>query len=221
MNLNPVQQSAFAYDPARQLVTPPAPVQPAPPQVPQQAPIEASHTFQDKANTGKGGSRGTNGDQGSAQQEQVAQQLQDALSQLEQLRAQANDALAIGDTLSAKNAAQSAAEVATSIQDLAGAAPNTSVAENAVQQSADANTIPGDNGTVITLARTGVNTASDVVDTAAAISTHSDENRLAIAGYKRQVLDAMDAVEQAAGFPQSPPLTTMVYGAPKGVDISA
>lgn len=235
MLVNPVQQSPFAYDGARQLLTPPAPVQPPQPSQAPTAPIQQAQTFQDRSNTGQGSSRGTSGDQGSAQQEQIKEQLAQALLQLEQLREQARAALVVGDTAAAKEAAQEAASVATSIRDLTGASPSVNVPaivadaqqvqKEAVpsggggsSSSGSGSTSDDDTSDVIALARSGVGTANDVVDAAASIPGLPAADVASIAGYKRQVLDAMAGVEEFASKFEGGGTTTAVPAG--GVDIS-
>ncbi len=214
MQITPVQQTPLPFEPARQQLTPPPPVNPTPAPQPATPAVTQSATPQDKFQQGGGG--GSGGQSGSAatdqQQQAVTQQLQAAYQQLQQLKQQASQALAAGDSKAATQAAQEAAQVAVSIENITGAAPDVGLAaiEIEVQQISAQNSTSsqsstpsqlaavGEQPTVIDLARAGLGTANDVVDTAASVPTHQVADRQSISGYKQTVLQAMAGVEAIA-----------------------
>lgn len=226
MLVNPVQQSAFAYDPARQVLSPPAPIDAQPQTVPANAPIQQGDTPQDKFQPRDGGG-GNQQDGGTSDQEKAAnaEQLHNAWVRLQQLKQEANQALLAGDARGARDAAQEAAQVAVSIQSITGSSPDVSLGpiEVAAQQisARDATqTSPGQGGgpssgsddhsqdqdgasggaagTVIDLARAGLGTANDVVDTAASVPSQPAGDLASIHGYKQTVLRAIAGVEAIA-----------------------
>jgi hypothetical protein len=214
MLVNPVQQSPLAYDPARQQLTPPAQVVVTTQSNPADLPIQPGQTPQDKFNPqdGGGGSRKGESGQGAQDPETVSDQLRAAWERLEQLKQQAAQALIAGNAKGAKEAAQQAADVAISIQNLTGGSPQADVsdietaADDLAQKDSDSTTDPdaddADSDTpspaVIDIARAGLGAANAVVDTAASIPSHPAEDRTAINGYKQTVLDAIAGVEAIA-----------------------
>lgn len=245
MLVNPVQQTPLVYDPARQVLTPPAPVDLQPQQLPATAPVQQGDTPQDKFQPRSGGG-GSQQDGGTSDSEKAAtaEQLHNAWLRLQQLQEEANQALLAGDASGAKQAAQAAAQVAVQIQNVTGSTPGVAIGaiEVAAEQISahDASTednsgsgsgsddssllakengtivepgaastgapasIPGSSGgsagtgTVIDLARAGLGTARDIVDTAASIPSHPAADRASISGYKQTVLNAMAGVEAIA-----------------------
>jgi len=224
MLVNPIQQTPLAYDAARQVLTPPAPAELPPQTPPATAPVQQGDTPQDKFKP-RDGRGGNQQDGGTSDQEKaaIAEQLHDAWLRLQQLQEQANQALLAGDARGAKDAAEQAAEVATSIQNVTGSSPNVAlgpivVAADQLSQhdATDGSSTPGDPsdgsapgsggasggpsdpGTVIDLARAGLSAASDVVDTAASIPSHPAADRISINGYKRTVQQAIAGVEAIA-----------------------
>jgi hypothetical protein len=239
MLVNPVQQTPLAYDPARQVLTPPAPVDLQPQPQPATAPIQQGDTPQDKFRPRDGGG-GNQQDAGTSDREKaaLAEQLHNAWVRLQQLKQQANQALLAGDARGARDAAQEAAQVAVTIQNVTGSSPDVALGpiEVAAQQitqhdasqnlpgeqaastdnggSGHAGSVPGQSGssdssssddgsggtpsTPIELARAGLGTASDVVDTAASVPSHPAQDRATIDGYKRTVLAAIAGVEAIA-----------------------
>jgi len=243
MYVNPVQQTPLAYDPARQVLTPPAPIEPPLPPQPATTPVQQAGTPQDKFSPRDGGG-GSQQDGGTTDQQKaaVAEQLHSAWMRLQQLKEEANQALLSGDARGAKDAAQEAAQVAVSIENLTGSTPDVALGpiEIAAEQISqhDASTPSGGQGssgagqngsdtgdggsavtvgtsdgsaglgvggatasgpaTVIDIARAGLGTARDVVDTAASIPSHPAADRASINGYKLTVLEAMAGVEAIA-----------------------
>jgi hypothetical protein len=137
MLVNPIQQSPLAYDPARQILTPPAPAQPTPSPQPATAPVLQGDTPQDKFKPRDGG--GGNQQEGGTSEGQkaaYAQQLHGAWVRLQQLQQEANQALLAGDARGAKDAAEEAAQVAVQIQNITGSTPEVALGpiEEAAQQ---------------------------------------------------------------------------------------
>ena len=222
MLLNPIQQSPLAYDPARQVLNPPAPIDPVPQPLPATAPVLQGDTPQDKFRPRDGGG-GNQQDGGTSDREKAAnaEQLHNAWLRLQQLKLQANQALLAGDARGARDAAQEAASVAVSIQTITGSSPDVSLGPievaaqqiSAHDQSQDHGApIPGTTGnpsgadgasggaagTVIDLARAGLGTASEVVDTAASVPSQPAGDLASIHGYKQTVLRAIAGVEAIA-----------------------
>lgn len=213
MLVNPLQQTSLVYDPARQQVTPPPPPVSTPQQNPADVPVQAAATPQDQLNPNGGGGRGG---AGGRQESATAAQLRAAWARLEQLREQVREALVSGDAKQAKEMAQEAAAVATTIGDIAGSTPSSGVdsvvyaaqqieaqgggsgTSGGGQTPADAGLSPGELPTVIDLARAGLSAAKAVVGTAASIPTHPVGDRVAISGYMQTVLDAMAGIEALA-----------------------
>src|SRR5262249_45427452 len=119
MLVNPIQQTPLAYDSARQALTPPVPVELPPQQPPAATPVQQGDTPQDKFKP-RDGRGGNQQDGGTSDQEKaaIAEQLHNAWLRLQQLQEAANQALLAGDARGAKDAAQEAAQVATSIQSI-------------------------------------------------------------------------------------------------------
>lgn len=116
MLVSPVQQTPLPYDPARQVLTPPAPVNLPPPQQPATAPIQKGDTPQDKFQPRDGGGGNQqNGGTSDSQTAATSEQLRTAYLRLQQLQEQANEALIAGDAGGARDAAQEAAQVAVTI----------------------------------------------------------------------------------------------------------
>jgi hypothetical protein len=229
MLVNPVQQTPLAFDPARQVLTPPAPVDLQPQPQPATPGIQPGDTPADKFQP-RDGRGGNQQDAGTSDSEKaaLAQQLHNAYLRLQQLQQQANQALLAGDARGARDAAQEAAQVAVTIQSATGSSPDVALGpiELAAQQisqrdasqgtgqsssssddgSFGASPAPGQPGsgddgqpsTALDLARAGLGTASDVVDTAASIPSQPAPDRSAIDGYKRTVQAAAAAVEAIA-----------------------
>lgn len=229
MLVNPVQQTPLAFDPARQVLSPPAPVDVQPQPQPATTPIQQGDTPQDKfqPRDGRGGNQ-QDGGTSDGEKAALADQLHNAYLRLQQLQQQANQALLAGDARGARDAAQEAAQVAVTIQSATGSSPDVALSsiELAAQQisqrdasqnsgqgsssndgSFGASPAPGEPGssgdnsapsTAIDLARAGLGTASDVVDTAASIPSQPAPDRSAIDGYKRTVQAAAAAVEAIA-----------------------
>lgn len=137
MLVSPIQQTPLAYDPARQILTPPAPVELPPQQQPATPPIQQGDTPQDKFQPRDGGGRSQQ-DAGTSESEKAAtaEQLHNAWLRLQQLQEEANQALLAGDASGAKQAAQEAAQVAVTIQNVTGSSPDVALAavEVAAQQ---------------------------------------------------------------------------------------
>jgi len=254
MLVNPVQQTPLAYDAARQILTPPTPVDLPPQPQPATTPIQQGDTPQDKFKPRDGGG-GNQQDGGTSDSEKAAisEQLRSAWMRLQQLQQAANEALIAGDAGGARDAAQEAAQVAVTIQNLTGSSPGVALGaiEVAAQQisahdatqgvpgagstgngdtpssgqssspggapasgsagttggtksplpgSGNGGTAPGNDtpGTIIDLARAGLGTAYDVVDTAASLPSHAAPDRATINGYKQTVLAAIAGVEALA-----------------------
>ena len=260
MLVNPVQQTPLAYDSARQILTPPAPVDLPPQPQPATSPIQQGDTPQDKfqPRDGGGGNQQSGGTSDS-EKAAISEQLRTAWLRLQQLQQEANEALIAGDAGGARVAAQQAAEVAVTIQNLTGSSPGVALGaiEVAAQQisahdavegvpgaigssssssnggtstsgqagssgggsgssgatgspaspgtggasagSAGGGSTAGDApGTIIDLARAGLGTAYEVVDTAASLPSHAAPDRATIAGYKQTVLAAIAGVEALA-----------------------
>ena len=213
--LNPVQQTPLAFDPARQQITPPVPV-PAPPQ-PRAAdiPIQAGDTPQNKFDAQDQSGNGSPSDleYENRQRADTANKLRQAYARLAELKAQASSALNTGDAQQAKQAAEEAAQVASNIQEATGAIPTSGlgVIQNQADQLAQGTPIPGsvpapapqppipgvDTATVIDLARSGLGSAKEVVDTAASIP-QPIEDRRSIDIYGKQVQNAIVGVEAFA-----------------------
>jgi hypothetical protein len=248
MLVNPVQQSPLAYDPARQILSPPAPVDAQPQQVPATAPIQQGDTPQDKFRPRSGG--GNQQDGGTSDQEKAAnaEALHNAWVRLQQLKQEANEALLAGDARGAKDAAQEAAQVAVSIQNITGSTPDVALGpiEAAAQQisARDATQTQGGQsqsgsspaqsgqgsssglpdgasspGTVIDIARAGLGTANDVVDTAASVPSQPAGDLASIQGYKQTVLRAIAGVEAIAARVLGH--TVVSTGSTGGLDIRA
>lgn len=128
MLVSPVQQTPLAYDPARQILTPPAPIDPPPQQQPTTPPIQQGDTPQDKFQPRDGGGRSQQ-DAGTSDSEKAATagQLHNAWLRLQQLQEEANQALLAGDARGAKQAAQEAAQVAVTIQNVTGSSPDVAL----------------------------------------------------------------------------------------------
>ncbi len=220
MLVNPVQQTPLAYDPARQVLSPPAPVDLQPTPQPATPAVQPGDTPQDKfqPRDGRGGNQ-QDGGTSDGEKAALAEQLHAAYVRLQQLQQQANQALLAGDARGARDAAQEAAQVAVTIQSATGSSPDVALGpiELAAQQisqrdasqqgtSSGGGSTPGQTGsgddgqpsTAIDLARAGLSTASDVVDTAASIPSQPAPDRSAIDGYKRTVQAAAAAVEAIA-----------------------
>ena len=137
MIVNPVQQTPLAYDPARQALQPPTPVDLQPPAQPATSPIQQGDTPQDKFRPRDGGG-GNQQDGGTSDQQKaaLAEQLHNAWVRLQQLQQAANQALLAGDASGARDAAQEAAQVAVTIQNVTGASPDVALGsiELAAQQ---------------------------------------------------------------------------------------
>ncbi len=137
MLVNPVQQTPLPYDPARQILTPPAPVDLPPQPQPATAPIQKGDTPQDKFQPRDGGG-GNQQSGGTSDSEKAAlsEQLRIAWMRLQQLQQTANEALIAGDAGGARDAAQEAAQVAVTIQNLTGSSPGVGLGaiEVAAQQ---------------------------------------------------------------------------------------
>jgi hypothetical protein len=137
MLVNPIQQSSLAYEPARQVLTPPAPIHPLPQTQPATAPIQQGDTPQDKFKPRDGGG-GNQQDGGTSDSQKAAnaQQLHNAWVRLQQLQQEANEALLAGDARGAKDAAEQAAQVAVQIQNITGSTPEVALGsiEVAAQQ---------------------------------------------------------------------------------------
>jgi hypothetical protein len=150
MLVSPVQQTPLAYDPARQILTPPAPVDLPPQQQPATPPIQQGDTPQDKFQPRDGGGRSQQ-DAGTSDSQKAATagQLHNAWLRLQQLQEEANQALLAGDARGAKQAAQEAAQVAVTIQNVTGSSPDVALGpiEVAAQQiSAHDASTQGDSG---------------------------------------------------------------------------
>ena len=245
MFVNPIQQTPLAYDSARQVLTPPAPIEPPPQPQPATAPVQQGATPQDKFRPRDGGG-GSQPEAGTSEQDKAAlsEQLHNAWVRLQQLKQEANQALLAGDAKGAKDAAQEAAQVAVSIENITGSSPDVALGpiEVAAQQISQQDASKGDdhgypspdqdgtatgsgqagptqtpdasgsglpasgndNGgtpapnSLIDVARAGLGTARDVVDTAASIPSHPAADRASIIGYKRTVLEAIAGVEAIA-----------------------
>ncbi len=230
MLVNPIQNTPLAYDPARHVLTPPAPVDQPQQAQPATAPIQQGDTPQDKFHPRSGGG-GNQQDGGTSQQEKAAnaEQLHDAWVRLQQLQQEANQALLAGDARGAKDAAQEAAQVAVAIQNITGSTPDVAFgsieleaneisaheateSELGTPQGSGGGTSdqpgqtgqPGQSGgapipgTVIDLARAGLGTANQVVDTAASIPSQPAGDLASIYGYKQTVLKAIAGVEAIA-----------------------
>jgi len=149
MLVNPIQQSPLAYDPARQILSPPAPVDAQPQSLPANAPVLQGDTPQDKFRPRQGGG-GNQQDGGTSDQEKAAnaEALHNAWVRLQQLQQEANQALLAGDARGAKDAAQEAAQVAVSIQSITGSTPDVSLGaiETAAQQISAKDATQGSGG---------------------------------------------------------------------------
>ncbi len=150
MLVSPVQQTPLVYDPARQILTPPAPIDVPPQQQPTTPPIQRGDTPQDKFQPRDGGGRSQQ-DAGTSDSEKAATagQLHNAWLRLQQLQEEANQALLAGDARGAKQAAQEAAQVAVTIQNVTGSSPDVALGpiEVAAQQiSAHDASTQGDSG---------------------------------------------------------------------------
>jgi hypothetical protein len=243
MFVNPIQQSSLAYDPARQVLTPPAPIHPSPQAQPATTPIQQGDTPQDKFKPRDGGG-GNQQDGGTSDSQKAAnaQQLHNAWVRLQQLQQEANEALLAGDARGAKDAAEQAAQVAVQIQNITGSTPEVALGsiEVAAQQisahdatqaqsgqstsgqapagQGGASSPPGsspsdqgasgggssggsagsESGSVIDIARAGLGTANEIVDTAASVPSQPAGDLASIQGYKQTVLNAIAGVEAIA-----------------------
>ncbi len=151
MLVNPVQQTPLAFDPARQVLSPPAPVDLQPQPQPATPAVQQGDTPQDKFQP-RDGRGGNQQDGGTSDQEKAAaaEQIQNAYVRLQQLKQQANQALLAGDARGARDAAQEAAQVAVTIQNVTGSSPDFALGsvELAAQQISqhDASTDSGQDG---------------------------------------------------------------------------
>lgn len=235
MLVNPVQQTPLAYDPARQILTPPVqlPVQPA--QQPATPPVQHGDTPQDTFSPRDGGGSGGQSGAGGSSKDQaaLADQLRAAYLRLQQLKEQASEALIAGDAKGAKDAAQQAAEVAVTIENITGSAPDSGAgpieiaaqqlsAQNATSSESDGvEAASGSLPSVIDIARAGLGAAKDVVDTAASIPYHPIADRISIEGYMQTVLDAMAGVEAVAARISGNSSSTSATTSGSQVDINA
>ncbi|HEY1722194.1 MAG TPA: hypothetical protein VGG27_13185 [Magnetospirillaceae bacterium] len=241
MIVNPVQQTPLAYDPARQVLSPPAPADVQAQQQPATAPIQQGDVPQDKFQPRDGGG-GNQQNAGTSDQQKaaLADQLHGAWLRLQQLQEEANEALLSGDASGARDAAQQAAQVAVTIQDATGSSPDVALGpieleaqqisqrDASQDQSGPTSTSSGSSGsgstssstgTGIDLARAGLGIASDVVDTAASIPSQPAPDRVSIDGYKRTVLAAIAGVEAIAARGQGS--STASSGTSNVIDIRA
>ena len=231
--LTPVQQTTLPLDPMRQQITPQAPV-PVPPPPPQaEIPVQPGATPKDKFNPDGGGrnSGGRDNTEQEQQKAQIADSLRAAYLRLTQLQEAASQALQAGNARQAKETAQEAAQVATTIQNTVGQLPlvDFSAIAAAAQQMQQSQTPPPgsppantalDPASILDSARAGLGTAISVVDTAASMPGHPVQDQMALDGMRQQVLNAMAGVETvAAAIADARPVTG--GGSAKRVDIKA
>ncbi|HIJ39188.1 MAG TPA: hypothetical protein HPP80_09870 [Rhodospirillaceae bacterium] len=217
--LTPIQQTSLPVDPFRQHVTPPPPI-PAPPPLPHSdIPVQPGATPKDKFlnRDGGGGSGGQSAADKEEQRLEAADRLRAAYIRLQQLQEAAGQALRAGDAQQAKQVAEEAAQVATTIRDTADTLPITNVgaivaAANQMQSSAPSpspngsdgsgsgsgGSIPGGGTDPIDTARAGLGAAKNVVDTAASLPQHGAADLAAFQDMRQQVLNAMAGVEVVA-----------------------
>jgi hypothetical protein len=219
--LTPVQQTPLPLDPARQQITPSPPVAaPAPPRA-ADVPVQPSTAPKDKFNP-KDADRGSSGQYRARDNQKraaIAGKLRAAYQRLIQLQTSAWAALKAGDAQWAKEAAQEAAYVATTIYETATALPVSDIdsivleANRLVSSSAatggdssgsssfsagDSNAGDTSVPTSLDIAWAGLGVAKDVMDTAASVPTQPFEDRVAISAMKKTVLGAMAGVETFA-----------------------
>jgi hypothetical protein len=214
-----VQQSPLPFDPARQQFTPPQPVvSPSPPR-PAEVPVQATATPKDKFSKNQGDQGDDSGKAyDNQQQAATAGKLRAAYLRLTELQREAAAALNAGNAKRAKEVAQEAAEVAQSIHAQTSAMPISDLGAIEVQadqmiassSSGGSAAAPASSGSstgstvtitvsgVIDLARDGLGTAKDVVDTASMLPQHPIEDRIALSGMRQTVLAAMAGVEAIA-----------------------
>ncbi|PKU21607.1 hypothetical protein [Telmatospirillum siberiense] len=192
--ITPVQQTPLPLDPIRQQITPTPPVAPPPPPSLAETPIRAADSSQDKFSPEDDGNRDEqrSNDLTEQQRNETVGKLRSAYLRLHELQREANTAYASGNATRAKELASEAAGVAQSIPASVGfLQPAVAVLS---QGSEGISSVAA----TFDVAREGLSTAKDVVDTAASIPYHPVADRIAINGMRLQVLDAMAGVEDLA-----------------------
>lgn len=197
--LTPLQQTPIPLDPVRQQITPIPPIAPLPPARPADLPIQANETAQDKFDRNSSADSGRQ-DQALEDQQraETASKLRTAYLRLNELQREASAAVAAGDASLARELAGEAANVAQTIP------ANVGFIETAAQQIKAQGTSKAEVEDLVNvpaaldLARAGLGTAKDVVDTVASAPQHPLPDRIAIVDMRHQVLDAMASVEEIA-----------------------
>jgi hypothetical protein len=219
--LSPLQQTPLPLDPVRQQITPTPPVAPPAPPGPAETPVKAADSSQDKFNPKSQDERSSRQEQALTEQQRadIVSKLRNAFLRLNELQREANAAVTAGDASHAKALAAEAAEVAQTIPASVG------ILQLVAQESASSRSQSlqtGDNSSLSTfdIARVGLGTAKDVVETAASIPYHPIADRIAIDGMRHQILDAMAEVEAIASTAAAPRATVQTDGA-QHIDVKA
>jgi hypothetical protein len=198
--ITPLQQTPLPLDPMRQQITPAPPIAPPPPPRQPDTPLQATDSSQDKfdSKSGDGSSDQRDAERLDQQRTSSEGKLRSAYLRLHELQREVSSALASGSASLAKALAAEATEVAQSIP------ANVGVIQVSAQESTQQ--MPPDDTTTLSLsasfdiARDGLGTARDVVESAASIPYHPVADRIAINAMRQQVLEAMAGVEHIAAM---------------------
>ena len=221
--MTPIEHApALAYDSARQTIMPPPPIQPEPLPLVQNTPVQES-----KPTTHQGLSSDRDPAGGDLEferrtQVEIANKMRAAWNYLRRLKAELSVAIADGHTATARRVTIEAADVASSIEDIARKANGGSGTQRGTWLPPNVPSANGEDGAslssgapsgaspsssppppsiaeIMVMAKAGVDIAQEVVFSAAALSDYAPQDRLAVDSSVIRVRQAVVGVEALIG----------------------
>jgi hypothetical protein len=204
--ITPLQQTPIPLDPMRQQLTPPPPPIAPPPPRPADQPVQASEATKDKFNPKDNRDKKENSRREQALEDheraETASKLRSAFLRLKDLKREAGAAADEGDAPRTRDLASEAATIAETIP------PHVDLLDHPPAEAphglpkttttgypdSEPMTLPE----ALTLARSGLGSAKEVVDIAAAVPHHPIIDRIAIGGMAKRVIGAMVEIETIA-----------------------